>query len=260
MLLPPIRITGDWPGASARSRLTRIGLTAASRGRCTVQGVELDRDARRSPAASPARSGAEPTLRRSRAGRGRRGGRARSWRRRRWLTARAARPRQQDPEAQRQRGSGGRIGARAAACTGPCCTHTTRSRRASASTRQASTRAPWRPQADTPSHPARPCERGRVRADRSRHHHRLLGGREVDRDGRLRGRGLLLRRQPALGDDPHAGRAVHARGIEGGPGGGRLRRAGWQLLRGADARCSTRCARRGRTTACCSSRPTSRRC
>ena len=33
-------------------------------------------------------------------------------------------------------------------------------------------------------------------------HHRLLGGRQVDGDGRLRGRGLLLRRQPAARDDP----------------------------------------------------------
>ena len=51
----------------------------------------------------------------------------------------------------------------------------------------------------------------RVGADRSGGHHRVLGRRQVDRDGGVRGRGLLLRRQPALGDDPLAGRAVHAR-------------------------------------------------
>ena len=54
--------------------------------------------------------------------------------------------------------------------------------------------------------------------------HGLFGGRKVDRDGRVRGRGLLLRRQPALGDDPLAGGAVHALGVEGCLRGGRLRR------------------------------------
>ena len=41
----------------------------------------------------------------------------------------------------------------------------------------------------------------------------------------LRGRRLLLRRQPAAGDDPLARRAVHARGLQGRARRGRLRRA-----------------------------------
>ena len=83
---------------------------------------------------------------------------------------------------------------------------------------------------------------GRIGADRPGHHHRLLRRREVDGDGRVRGRGLLLRRQPPLGDDPDAGRAVHAQRLQGRPGGGRLRRSRRQLLRGpgGDARRSAR--------------------
>ena len=48
---------------------------------------------------------------------------------------------------------------------------------------------------------------------------------QVERHERLRGRGLLLRRQPAGGDDPLAQRAVHARGLEGRAGRGRVRLA-----------------------------------
>ena len=47
---------------------------------------------------------------------------------------------------------------------------------------------------------------------RPRHHHRLLRRRQVAGDGLLRGRGLLLRRQPAAGDDRRARRPVRARG------------------------------------------------
>ena len=50
---------------------------------------------------------------------------------------------------------------------------------------------------------------------RPRDHLRALRRREVVGDERVRGRGLLLRRQPAGGDDPLARRAVHARGLEG---------------------------------------------
>ena len=63
-----------------------------------------------------------------------------------------------------------------------------------------------------------------------------------------------------VGDDPLAGRAVHARRLEGGPRGRRLGRPGRELLRGAggDARRPPRqpASRAG----CCSSRPTSSRC
>ena len=84
----------------------------------------------------------------------------------------------------------------------------------------------------------------------------LLGRRQVDGDGRLRGRGLLLRRQPAAGDDPRARRAVRARGLEGRARGRRLRRARRRLLRGA-ARGARRPRRRwGCATACSSSTPT----
>ena len=74
--------------------------------------------------------------------------------------------------------------------------------------------------------------------DRPGDHHRVLGRRQVDRDGRLRGRGLLLRGQPALGDDPVARRPVHARGLEGAARGGRVRRPRRRVLRrpGRDAR------------------------
>ena len=58
-----------------------------------------------------------------------------------------------------------------------------------------------------------------------RGHLRAVRGRQVERDERLRGRGLLLRRQPARGDDPLAQRAVHARGLQGRARGGRLRLA-----------------------------------
>ena len=101
---------------------------------------------------------------------------------------------------------------------------------------------------------------GSVGAHRSGRDHRLLGRRQVDRDGGVRGRGLLLRGQPALGDDPLAGRAVHARGLEGGQRRGGVRRPRRKLLRGAGRRCSTTCAAAASGTGCCSSRPTSRRC
>ena len=90
--------------------------------------------------------------------------------------------------------------------------------------------------------------------------HRLLGRRQVDRDGRVRGRGLLLRRQPALGDDPLARRAVHARRLQGRPRRGRLRRARRRATSRGWRRSSTTSARSGVATACCSWRPTSRRC
>ena len=94
-----------------------------------------------------------------------------------------------------------------------------------------------------------------------RRHHRLLRRRQVDGDGRLRGRGLLLRRQPAAGDDPLARRAVHARGLEGRARGGRLRRARRRVLRGAASTVLDELDGAGRrATACCSSTPTSRRC
>ena len=103
----------------------------------------------------------------------------------------------------------------------------------------------WSPRKRPSSRGTPRTRRGWHGADGSRRDHRLLGRREVDRDGRVRGRGLLLRRQPALGDDPLAGRAVHAHGLEGRARGGRVRRARRQLLRGArgDAR---RPAREGR--------------
>ena len=66
-----------------------------------------------------------------------------------------------------------------------------------------------------------------------RRHHRLLRRGQVDRDGRVRGRRLLLRRQPAAGDDPLARRAVHAPGLEGRARRGRVRRPRRRVLRGA---------------------------
>ena len=48
------------------------------------------------------------------------------------------------------------------------------------------------------------------------------GAGQVDGDERVRGRRLLLRRQPAAGDDPLARRAVPARGLEGRARGGRV--------------------------------------
>ena len=63
-------------------------------------------------------------------------------------------------------------------------------------------------------------------------HLRLLRRRQVLGDERVRGRGLLLRRQPAAGDDPLARGAVPPRGLEGGARVRRLRPARRRLLRG----------------------------
>ena len=57
--------------------------------------------------------------------------------------------------------------------------------------------------------------------------------------------GLLLRRQPAAGDDPRARRAVHARGLQGRARGGRLRRARRRRTSRRCARCSTTSTRLG---------------
>ena len=68
-----------------------------------------------------------------------------------------------------------------------------------------------------------------------RHHHGLLRRRQVHGDERVRGRGLLLRRQSAAGDDPLTCRAVRARGLQGRARRGCIRRARRRLLRGADS-------------------------
>ena len=97
-------------------------------------------------------------------------------------------------------------------------------------------------------------------AEGSDDHHRLLRGRQVDGDERLRGRRLLLRRQPAAGDDRQPDRAVRPRGLEGRARRGRLRRARRRVLRGARRPCSTTSSGSGSPTACCSSTPRTRRC
>ena len=73
---------------------------------------------------------------------------------------------------------------------------------------------PWPPPRASPTWPAAGFE-----AQGPRRHHRLLRGREVDGDERLRGRGLLLRRQPAAGDDPRPRRPLPPPGVEGRAGG-----------------------------------------
>ena len=89
------------------------------------------------------------------------------------------------------------------------------------------------------------ARRCRLAARGPRRHHRLLRRRQVDGDAGLRGRRLLLRRQPAAGDDPRARRAVPARGLEGRARRRRLRRARRRVLRGAAARCSRSSTRAG---------------
>ena len=101
---------------------------------------------------------------------------------------------------------------------------------------------------------------GGLGAHRSGCDHRVLGRREVDRDGGVRGRRVLLRGQPAAGDDPLAGRSVHALGREGGARGGRLRRSRPRALRGPDRDARRAAVDRRPATGSCSSRPTRRRC
>ena len=87
-------------------------------------------------------------------------------------------------------------------------------------------RAPRGPRA------ARPC----VLARGPGRHHRPLGRRQVDRDGGVRGRRLLLRRQPAAGDDPQPRRPVQPRRVQGRARRGRVRRTRRRVLRGARRR------------------------
>ena len=105
----------------------------------------------------------------------------------------------------------------------------------------------------------RPPGRSPSRAWRTSSSSPALRRRQVDGDERLRGRRLLLRRQPAAGDDPRAGRAVRPRGLEGRARGGRLRRARRRLLRSAARRARRPRGARRCATACCSSTPTTRR-
>ena len=163
------------------------------------------------------------------------------------------------------RGVPGRL-ARGARGGARACPARRRASSTASCTRRALSHRSQRPSADRssmavsePRAPERPAVR-RLQPRGPRGHHGLLGRGQVDGDGRVRGRRLLLRRQPAAGDDPLARRAVHARGLEGRARGGRLRRARRRLLRGA-----ARGARRPRPrwasrTASCSSTPTSRRC
>ena len=74
---------------------------------------------------------------------------------------------------------------------------------------------------------------GRVAPEGPRGDHGLLRRRQVDRDERVRGRGVLLRRQPAAGDDPLARGPVRARGLEGRARRGRLGCSRGGVLRGA---------------------------
>ena len=213
MLLPPIRSTGAWPGARARRAGRRAPgrPSAGSRPVYWCSALILERDARgsRSGIGRPGRRGSTrwPAIVSARRGR--------SGRRRR------RRPSSTSPSATVTRA--------AAAMHARPWWHTARLGAATVTARDAPVRA---------VHQTVRAGVEALRAHRSGRHHRLLGRREVDGDGRLRGRGLLLRRQPALGDDPLAGRAVHARGLQGRPRRGRLRRARRQLLRGAggDAR------------------------
>ena len=140
---------------------------------------------------------------------------------------------------------------RAASCTGTCTAPAERERRcrgidaiaaASAAAPQSPEMAvirPLRPRsASAPSRTVREARR-RAAAAGPRGDHGLLRRGQVDGDERVRGRRLLLRRQPAAGDDPLAGGAVRARGLEGRARRRRLRRARRRLLRGAAARSST---------------------
>ena len=67
-------------------------------------------------------------------------------------------------------------------------------------------------------------------------HHRPLRGRQVGGDRRLRGRRLLLRRQPAAADDQPARRPLPPRGQRRAPRRDRLRRARRRVLRRAPRR------------------------
>ena len=88
-------------------------------------------------------------------------------------------------------------------------------------------------------------ERTRRRSTPGRDH-RPLRRRQVGGDRRLRGRRLLLRRQPAAADDRQPRRAVPPRGQRRRARRGRLRRARRRLLRRPARRCSTS----SRPTAC----------
>ena len=93
----------------------------------------------------------------------------------------------------------------------------------------------------------------------SRRDLRVLGRRQVHRDGRLRGRRLLLRGQPPAGDDPQPRRAVHARGLEGRARGGRLRRPRRRVLHAAGGRHRRAPRPRAARRASCSWTPTTSR-
>ena len=90
-----------------------------------------------------------------------------------------------------------------------------------------------------------------------RGHHRLLRRRQVDGDGRLRGRRLLLRRQPAAGDDPRRSSSCSCTRARRSS----ARRSSPTCAAASSstrcATCSTTCARTACATACCSSTPTS---
>ena len=90
--------------------------------------------------------------------------------------------------------------------------------------------------------------------------HRPLRGRQVGGDRRLRGRRLLLRRQPAAADDRQPRRAVPPRGQRRRARRGRLRRARRRLLRRPGPGARRPRGRRAAGRSSSSSRPTRRRC